>query len=253
MDQIQKTQENQYAFPYHYIPDFDENNNFSQFVSWSWGAHYIGGIKTVLSYLRKVEFNSLMDIGCGDGRFLRELSNMYPDNEKTFLGVDYSERAINLAKAMNPSLDYVCMNIVKEPASRSFDVATMVEVLEHIPPAEVMQFLNAVSMNLKENGLLFLTVPHKNKQLQDKHFQHFNSQTLKSTLQHHFDVLKIVPFDFTPRIMRMLMRLLGYKGNNYIITNPKISNYLYNQILKGCLTVQSESRCRRLLAIARLK
>lgn len=253
MDNTQKVQESQYAFPYHYIPTIDENNNFSQFVSWSWGARYIGGMKAVLAQLRDVEFSSLIDIGCGDGRFLREVSNIYSLPERSLLGVDYSDRAIALAKAMNPGLEYDCVNIIDSPVERTFDVATMVEVLEHIPPPEVEEFLNSVAKNLRKDGLLVLTVPHKNKRLQDKHYQHFTSQTLKKILENRFDIMKIVPFDYTPRIINLLTRLLGYTGKNYIITNQRINNYFYNKVLQGCLTEQSESRCGRLLAVARVK
>ena len=253
MDQAQKTQESQYAFPYHYIPNIDENNNFSQFVSWSWGAWYIGGMQAVLAQLRYKKFKSLLDVGCGDGRFLREVARESSYSEKILMGIDYSDKAIALAKAMNQNIEYKCLNIMTSNLKQKYDVATMVEVLEHIPLNEVKEFLSAVARNLEKEGLILLTVPHKNRKLQEKHYQHFTSETLRSSLQDSFKVEKIIPFDATPRVVVILMRLLGYTGKNYIITNTKINNFFFNKVLQGCLTEQSEHRCSRLLAIARVK
>ncbi|MBC8252913.1 MAG: anion permease, partial [Ardenticatenia bacterium] len=80
-------QDREYAYPYHYIPTW-ENGQFSQVQYWSWGYRYLGGIQVVLDQLRKLSFETLVDIGCGDGRFLREAKARFP--EARMLGVDYS-------------------------------------------------------------------------------------------------------------------------------------------------------------------
>ena len=68
-------------------------------------------MRAVLAQLADVQFDSLVDIWCGDGRFLREVSQVYLG--KSLLGVDYSHRAISLAQAMNPALEYDCVNILE--------------------------------------------------------------------------------------------------------------------------------------------
>lgn len=250
MDNIQLSQENQYKLPYHYIPAVDEKG-FSQASTWSWGMHYLGGIEAVLAQVRKHDFNSLVDIGCGDGRFLREAAVEFP--AKTLCGVDYSDRAIQLAQAMNPGLDFRCINIIHDHLNARFDIATMIEVLEHIPPDEVSHFLKAVSFHLNQNGVLVLTVPHENKRLQEKHYQHFSVESLVHALNESFIVDKVVPFDRAPRFTSIVTRLLGYKGNNYVITNKEIMNWAYKRVLKGCLEPQTEKKCSRLLAVAHVR
>lgn len=105
-------QENQYEYPYHYIPSL-KNGNFSHVQYWSWGLHYLGGLHIVLKQLENLSFNSLLDIGCGDGRFLRAAAEFYPNVK--LLGVDRSERAICLAKAMNPEINYETFDIFQDP------------------------------------------------------------------------------------------------------------------------------------------
>lgn len=115
-------QESQYSFPYHYIPTYDKGH-FLQHLYWSWGFRYLGGIHLVLDTLRKKKFQSLVDIGCGDGRFLRDVKREFPG--KRIFGVDYSAHAINLAKALNPDINYICLDISKKNlANKKFDVAT---------------------------------------------------------------------------------------------------------------------------------
>ncbi len=45
---------------------------FSQLRHWSWGYRYLGRLQVVFDLLDGLEFDSLLDVGCGDGRFLRE-------------------------------------------------------------------------------------------------------------------------------------------------------------------------------------
>ena len=90
----QEIQEAEYGYPYHHIPQWT-NGFFSQTHHWSWGFRYLGGMQVVMDLLEQEEFGSLVDIGCGDGRFLCEIARQYPN--KHIAGVDYSERAIRLA------------------------------------------------------------------------------------------------------------------------------------------------------------
>ncbi len=67
LDTIQLTQEEQYTYPYHHIPSW-EANSFAQNQYWSWGFRYLGGLKVVMDALEGIDFKSIIDIGCGDGR-----------------------------------------------------------------------------------------------------------------------------------------------------------------------------------------
>lgn len=242
----QKAQEGEYSLPYHYIPS--SGGGFSQTLFWSWGMRYMGGLELVLSELRKLEFSSLLDVGCGDGRFLREVADRF--HGKRILGVDYSSSAISLARALNPSIEYTCMDITAGGMHGRFDVATLIEVLEHIPPANIQQFLAAIARITQPQGKLLLTVPHTNKKPQAKHYQHFSSSLLRDVLSPHFVVEKIVPFDRNSRTTTLLAKLFGGSGKSFVITHKKLNDALYRRVLRHCLEPQPEDRCGRLLALA---
>src|SRR3954449_3553400 len=74
----QTIQESEYEFPYHYIPTL-VNGNFSQVRKLRWGYEYLSYLRFVLSTLEKLQFNSLLDVGCGEGRFLSEVAKRFPD------------------------------------------------------------------------------------------------------------------------------------------------------------------------------
>lgn len=192
-------------------------------------------------------FDSLIDIGCGDGRFLREASIRY-SNART-LGIDHSVRAIELARAMNPELDFIPLNIIGKPPLDAFDVATMIEVLEHVPPDSLHSFLEGVSSSLGDGGKLVLTVPHINVPTQDKHYQHFSSRELRQILERHFGDIRILFFDRHSRILAILRRLIGGQGKHFVVTNRRLTSWFYRLYVRRFLYTDDEGRCGRIAAI----
>lgn len=247
-----KIQENQYSFPYHYIPEI-KRGKFSQIKYWSWGFRYLGGMQVVFDQLEKIKFSSLIDIGCGDGRFLSELVKAYPNTD--VIGVDFSERAINLAKAMNPEISscYLKKDIITQKISNSYDVATLIEVLEHIPPDQLESFISAIAGLLNDKGHLIITVPHKNKPIQSKHYQHFNSLELKGILSLYFENFIFIPFDRESKILSLMQKLIGGKGNYFVLTYSKALSWFYNTYKKKYLYATDERNCGRIAVVCKKK
>jgi len=246
-DRLQQVQEEQYEYPYHYIPRL-KDGAFSQTHHWGWGYRYLGGLDVVLDQLTGRPFESLLDIGCGDGRFLSEVTCRYPDAE--LLGVDYSDKAINLARTFNPGLRYEVIDIVKEPMPRQYDVVTLIEVLEHIPPDHLDMFCQAVALVVKDRGCLILTVPHINSPVISKHYQHFTSHALLELLGPHFRNIAFIPFDATSRlVMLFLTRCIGGNGRYFVLTNRKLLSWFYRVYRYRYLYAVREEECGRLAAV----
>lgn len=245
-DRSDVSQEYQYAFPYHYIPSL-ENGHFSQHLYWSWGYSYLAGIKIVLSALREQPFKSMIDIGCGDGRFLREAAKCFP--EKRMQGIDYSERAVGLARAMNPDLLFECIDICRRsPQHETYDVVTLIEVLEHIPIEDAEPFVAALAKCQKPGGTLLLTVPHKNIPVSEKHFQHFDSESLRDMLNHDYEIVETVFFDMRARVFERLMN--GLLGNKFMVLNNQfLLDMLFNIYRKHYLFCK-EPQCKRIFVKA---
>ena len=96
---IQKVQEEEYGFPNHYVPRYV--GAFSTAIFYGFGLNYVSTIEFLIDRLKEMEFLSICDVGSGDGRFVKELAQHFPDRKVS--GIDYSERAINLDASMSLS------------------------------------------------------------------------------------------------------------------------------------------------------
>jgi SAM-dependent methyltransferase len=247
LSEEQEIQEAQYKFPYHYLPRI-ENGKYTQSAYWSWGFQYLGGIELVLDLLDQQSFDSVLDVGCGDGRFLSEVHSRYSD--KRLRGIDYSERSIRLANAMNETVAFECRDILSDPPSRTYDVVTSIEVLEHIEPEQCEQFVTALNEVVDADGTLILTVPHINKDVSDKHYQHFDSDQLDRLLRPHFSDVSYVPFDERSPLTVVLQFLLGWRGRHVIVNSPFVLNRVYDFYRRRYLYADNEEHCQRIAVIA---
>ncbi len=248
MDTQQELQEQAYSFPYHYLPRF-ENGVFSQHEYWSWGYRYLGRLQVVFDILDREDFESLLDIGCGDGRFLRETDRRY--GNKKLLGIDYSETAISWAGMMNPHVRFEVRDILVTPTSGEYDVVTLLEVIEHLPPGSLPDFLAVVNGLLRPGGRLILTTAHANTSLDPKHYQHFNQARLSELLQDTCEEFSFIPFDHIPKWFRWAMKLTGGAGKHFIITNRRLITWLFTFYMRHCLYGKGESHCQRIACVAR--
>jgi len=157
----------------------------------------------------------------------REFSHAFP--RARVVGIDYSERAIHLARGMNPEMEFQCCDIGRRKKIEKYDLAILMEVFEHIPLSEANEFVYAVSAHLNPLGRLYLTVPHTNCRLTPKHFQHFSENKLTRYFESFFQILELCPFEVHDIRKNILDRIF----NKYFILNePHILNSAYSYYKK---------------------
>jgi SAM-dependent methyltransferase len=97
----------------------------------------------------------VMEFGCGEGLFLRELKArgvQFPE----LLGVDLRQDAIDYARTLHPDYRFECVDLFKMDATPgAYDLIICSQVLEHLPRPEL--FLKRL-VEFKPRRLL-LTVP----------------------------------------------------------------------------------------------
>lgn len=241
MTKEQKLQDIEYSFPYHYIPQY--KNKFTQNYNWGWGKQYISAIEFILNEIKQEKNNiqSIADIGCGDGRFTREISNTFQD--KNIMGIDYSLRAIDLAKALNPGMQFENKDIINDDIEQKFDAITLIEVFEHIPLELCHDFVRATSKLLNKKGVIFLTVPHQNKPVIKKHFQHFNYENLVKYFKDNFMVEKVEYIQMQNKLLTALTKIFV---NKYWIINSKLLNNWFYNFYKKNYFFANENNCERI-------
>jgi 2-polyprenyl-3-methyl-5-hydroxy-6-metoxy-1,4-benzoquinol methylase len=193
----------------------------------------------------------IVDVGCGDGRFTRELAQL-PGTRRA-VGVDVSSRAIGLARAMNqdlPAIRFIDLDITaREWPEEAFDAAVLMEVIEHLPEDAVPAFLRAVRALLRPGGRLFLTVPHANVPLEAKHFQHFTVEAVLRVLRECFTAIEVVPFE-RRSWQRGLIKLM-LQNRFCILNHQRALAAIYAWYKKRLFRCSGEHQCQRLFVEAK--
>jgi 2-polyprenyl-3-methyl-5-hydroxy-6-metoxy-1,4-benzoquinol methylase len=97
----------------------------------------------------------VLDVGCGEGRFTRELARA----GREAVGIDVAAEPLRRARERDPGID-VRLVAPREPwplPDVSFDVVWAGEVIEHV--ADTAAWLSEVRRVLRSNGALVLSTP----------------------------------------------------------------------------------------------
>ncbi len=243
-ESIDSVQAGEYAFPYHYIPAPKGYLKFSR--RWHYAPSYIAAVNLASRWLTKVIASSShgqhlhMDFGCGDGGFLFALNQDQSFRGVCFEGIDIDGRAIRWAEAFSDG----CPNVkfrrqdIQTLTPCTYDSGSLVEVFEHIPPAEADTFVVAIAKSLKPGANLFVTVPSTEVPVSSKHYRHFDFDSLAGCFSDHFEVHEIFGFERGSFIGKALKSLMF--GQRIYIETSLTSKYLVREFerrhdrLSGC-------------------
>lgn len=239
-------QEAQYAFPYHYLPRIEDGAfRFHHVVPW--GHEYLSYMSHVAGLLGKFAWTSLLDVGCGDGRLPSLIQRRFP--ERRIIGLDMSERAISLARAMVPEGEFVAGDVTSSDLfSEPFDCATCIDTIEHIEPGFLPAFVDGIRSQLLPGATLIVTVPSTNVPVNRKHYQHFNADTLAAVLSGPFEIERIDYLNGTSRLLNAIRALLTNRF--YTVTSGAVLTAFYRFYVRRYLE-SDRDRGGRLLAICR--
>lgn len=93
---------------------------------------------------------SMLDFGCGDGRMLVNIRNIFPDAEL------FGYEPIMKDESGGAYRHFSSEDLMR---SRKYDLITAFEVLEHLEPEEIEGFVRVLKENLSENGTVLVSVP----------------------------------------------------------------------------------------------
>jgi SAM-dependent methyltransferase len=246
----QQHQDDEYVFPYHYLPRYTDGRfSHLRYADWGlFGLEYISYILFVLKSLETMSFRSLVDIGCGDGRLLNEISLRFPHAD--LLGIDISQRAIYYAMAFNPDVEFLCTDI-SDPGHippRLYDVVTLIDTLEHIPHIRIHSFATSLANHLSHQGTLIVTVPTTNIPLSRKHYAHYSLQSLDACLSPHFEIYHHVFLCKLTRLRAILRRALV---NNIFALNQRYLLDLVFRVYQRTILFAAESNAKAICVFCR--
>lgn len=199
---------------------------------------HISKRRAMQNLIRKYNLSTspkILDIGCGAGKNLEELKKF-----GTTYGLDSSTEAIKYCRKRGLK-NLVLGKAEKVPfASNSFNIITILDVLEHTNDQETLKEMNRL---LKKDGLLIVTVPALPWLWSDwdkvlHHKRRYTLKKVKDTLEsNNFRVIKIFylySFLVIPAfIVRKIKQKLFKKKypSDFELSNP-IFNFLLNQLAR---------------------
>ncbi len=101
--------------------------------------------------------DSVLDIGCGNGRLLETFGNKKID----YIGVDSSEKLINIAKSRFPNFKFIIGNILElgKIPDINFDYVFCIALLHHLPGQNLrITALKQLKNKVTSEGKIILTV-----------------------------------------------------------------------------------------------
>jgi len=113
--------------------------------------------KIILWSLHKYspELKSFLEIGCGTGFVITEISKKFPDAHLS--GSEYLEEGLAHARQRVPGAEFTQMDARHIPYEEKLDAIGAFDVLEHIEEDEIV--LQQIYKALKPCGVMFITVP----------------------------------------------------------------------------------------------
>jgi SAM-dependent methyltransferase len=160
---------------------------------------------------------SLLDVGCGEGVLTEKWARRLGDDRRV-VGIDLDDPALHAewAQRSAPNLDYRVMKAENLPfADGEFDVASAIEVLEHVPDPEH----TVAEMARVAQRWLLVSVPReplwrglnlaRGAYLRDLgntpgHLNHWSKRSFVSLLSRHGDVVEArSPFPWTMLLVRL--------------------------------------------------
>lgn len=130
----------------------------------------------------KVKTNmNIVDIGCGAGDLLVEITHRVPG--LNISGLDFSSKAIEVAKSIFPNGDFRQFVIEKQLpyGNSSFDIVMCTDVLEHLeyPKVVINEFLRIC----KSGGHIFVVVPDGDVDQFLGHYWFWNQESLEKLFE----------------------------------------------------------------------
>jgi len=103
-------------------------------------AHYLLTLQTV-------EFDSLLDVGCGSGDFIASMQGAFPD--AAFRGIDLSPEMVTRAREQGVEAEVI--DLCDDPG-RYGVITAVYDMLNYLDPSQLARFGRCVREHLKEGG-----------------------------------------------------------------------------------------------------
>ena len=109
--------------------------------------------KNLRNFISKREISKVIDLGCGDGFFIRGLKIF--DNSIKIVGIDISSRRINNLKRKFSKDKFYCRDVCDTKLKEKFDFVYSSQVIEHVEDDKKM--VKEINKLTKSKGYVYVS------------------------------------------------------------------------------------------------
>lgn len=169
-------------------------------------AHYI----TTLS---SIEFDSLLDVGCGSGDFLRSVSATF--HTTSTYGIDLSPHMVAKAKKINDNIECIDLCAVQN----RYDIITATfDMINYLNTKSLARFLNCLSDKLNDGGYFLCDI---------NTLYGFSEVAVGSFIADEDDMFLTIDSDFEEGIYSSEFTLFEREGELYRKSKEQITQYYH--------------------------
>jgi ubiquinone/menaquinone biosynthesis C-methylase UbiE len=187
--------------------------------------------RILIEIIVSLEFDSVLDVGCGQGSFLKELVTEFPKISPC--GIDVSSAAVELASARVPQGKFWVLDIERERLEKTFDLVVCSEVLEHIPE-DLSALKNLAHMTGKY--IVISTLQGRMRSFEAEEVGHVRNyapgELVQKTREAGLKILRVLEwgFPFYSPMYRNLIELTGARGTTgeFGVLRKTVSLALYH-------------------------
>lgn len=203
------------------------------FIKFNPGARHRRRI--TMSILRKLDFEKVLDVGCGNAEMLLDL-NRSLFRSISYTGTDISPAVIETNRKTFSKSFFQELDIEKQTLNEQFDIITCCEVIEHLWDRE-SAFKNLSAM-LTQGGYLLISCPTGKIYATEKAFGH-TTHPNKEELEHLASVnglqlVKLYTWGWpTYKALKEIVNinpqksLLQYASTKYTLRQKLVCNFLF--------------------------
>jgi SAM-dependent methyltransferase len=186
--------------------------------------------RLAMSLIRSLDFDSLLDVGCGPGFLIKEIYNSFQNVE--LVGTDISPIALRIAKQRIPDARFELLDISTGSIDQKFDLVTCMDVIEHIEDDN--QALRNLSL-MTNKYLIIGTIQGFMRKLEPIKWGHVRNYTHGELVgkieQTGMSVLRVIEwgYPFYSPIYRDFIDLIGEAGvsGKYGLFRKLIAKFIY--------------------------
>jgi SAM-dependent methyltransferase len=111
--------------------------------------------RIVRLFASELRGKSILDIGCGQGHFLRSVKQQLVHGR--LVGIDISKSVL----PTEDGIEFIWGDIIEMPEMGKFDVAISDNVFEHIAPQDADRHLQSIVRSLRRGGTFIALIPNR--------------------------------------------------------------------------------------------